>query len=72
MATLIAGGDSFVYGSELKDCWSYNQKNNTANEQASLNTYPALIAKELGWDYSMTLNEGIKKTYLWIKNQTTD
>jgi len=51
MATLIAGGDSFVYGSELKDCWSYDGKNNTTNEQASLNTYPALIAKELGWNY---------------------
>jgi nucleoside-diphosphate-sugar epimerase len=30
-----------------------------------------LVRKELGWDYSMTLNEGIKKTYLWIKDQTT-
>ena len=31
-----------------------------------------LVRKELGWDYSMTLNEGIKKTYLWIKDQTAD
>ena len=29
-----------------------------------------LVRKELGWDYSMTLKEGIKKTYLWIKGQT--
>jgi len=28
-----------------------------------------LVRKELGWDYSMTLKEGIEKTYLWIKNQ---
>ena len=28
-----------------------------------------LIRKELGWDYSMTLEEGIKKTYDWIWNQ---
>ena len=29
-----------------------------------------LVRKELGWDYSMTLKEGIVKTYLWIKDQT--
>jgi nucleoside-diphosphate-sugar epimerase len=29
-----------------------------------------LVRKELGWDYSMTLKEGIEKTYLWIKGQT--
>lgn len=28
-----------------------------------------LVRKELGWDYSMTLKEGIKKTYFWIKDQ---
>jgi GDP-D-mannose 3',5'-epimerase len=28
-----------------------------------------LIRKELGWDYSMTLKEGISKTYHWIKSQ---
>jgi GDP-D-mannose 3', 5'-epimerase len=28
-----------------------------------------LIRKELGWDYSMTLEEGIRKTYNWIKEQ---
>jgi nucleoside-diphosphate-sugar epimerase len=28
-----------------------------------------LVRKELGWDYSMTLKEGIEKTYLWIKSQ---
>jgi nucleoside-diphosphate-sugar epimerase len=28
-----------------------------------------LIRKELGWDYSMTLEEGISKTYAWIKDQ---
>ena len=29
-----------------------------------------LVKKELDWDYSMTLKEGIQKTYLWIKVQT--
>jgi nucleoside-diphosphate-sugar epimerase len=28
-----------------------------------------LVRKELGWDYSMSLQEGIEKTYLWIKGQ---
>ena len=28
-----------------------------------------LIRKELGWDYSMTLEEGIRKTYNWINLQ---
>ena len=28
-----------------------------------------LIRKELGWDYSQTLEEGILKTYNWISNQ---
>jgi len=31
-----------------------------------------LIRKELGWDYSMTLEEGISKTYNWIKEQMND
>jgi GDP-D-mannose 3',5'-epimerase len=28
-----------------------------------------LIREKLGWDYSLTLKEGIEKTYLWIKGQ---
>jgi nucleoside-diphosphate-sugar epimerase len=28
-----------------------------------------LIRKELGWDYSQSLEEGIRKTYNWIKGQ---
>jgi nucleoside-diphosphate-sugar epimerase len=28
-----------------------------------------VIRKELGWDYSQTLEEGILKTYNWIKEQ---
>jgi GDP-D-mannose 3',5'-epimerase len=28
-----------------------------------------LIRKELGWDYSMPLSEGLEKTYLWIQSQ---
>ena len=28
-----------------------------------------VIRKELGWDYSQTLEEGISKTYSWINSQ---
>jgi nucleoside-diphosphate-sugar epimerase len=28
-----------------------------------------LIRKELSWDYSVSLEDGIKKTYSWIANQ---
>ena len=28
-----------------------------------------LIRKELGWDYSQSLEEGIEKTYAWIVEQ---
>jgi nucleoside-diphosphate-sugar epimerase len=28
-----------------------------------------IIRKELGWDYSQTLEEGIRKTYDWIHEQ---
>ena len=28
-----------------------------------------LIRKELGWNYSQTLEEGIRKTYDWIEEQ---
>ena len=28
-----------------------------------------LIRKKLGWNYSMTLKEGILKTYFWINEQ---
>ena len=28
-----------------------------------------LIREKLGWDYSQTLEEGIRKTYKWIQTQ---
>jgi nucleoside-diphosphate-sugar epimerase len=28
-----------------------------------------IVRRELGWDYSMTLEEGISKTYDWIVEQ---
>jgi nucleoside-diphosphate-sugar epimerase len=31
-----------------------------------------LIREKLGWDYSMSLEEGIFKTYKWIEDQEND
>jgi nucleoside-diphosphate-sugar epimerase len=28
-----------------------------------------LIREKLGWDYEQTLEDGIRKTYIWIKEQ---
>jgi hypothetical protein len=28
-----------------------------------------LVREKLNWDYSMSLKEGIEKTYVWIKGQ---
>ena len=33
------------------------------------NSDNTLIREKLGWDYSMTLEEGISKTYNWIVEQ---
>jgi nucleoside-diphosphate-sugar epimerase len=35
------------------------------------NSNNSLIREKLGWDYSMSLVEGINKTYEWIKQQNT-
>lgn len=56
MGKLIAGGDSFIYGSELADC--FVEHDGVAVEQASQLTYPALIAKELNLDYVCAARPG--------------
>jgi nucleoside-diphosphate-sugar epimerase len=33
------------------------------------NSDNSLIREKLGWDYSMSLEEGLSKTYNWINNQ---
>jgi nucleoside-diphosphate-sugar epimerase len=30
-----------------------------------------LVREKLDWDYSMSLKDGIAKTYLWIKDQNS-
>jgi nucleoside-diphosphate-sugar epimerase len=34
-----------------------------------LNSSNILIRRELGWDYSLTLKEGLRETYFWIERQ---
>jgi hypothetical protein len=53
LGKLIAGGDSFIYGSELADCID-----DQGHEQISQLTYPALIAKELNLDYVCAARPG--------------
>ena len=48
MGVLVAGGDSFVYGSELADCLN----------RPSTSTYPALIAKKLNLEYVCAAQPG--------------
>ncbi len=31
-----------------------------------------VVRRELGWDYEQTLEEGIRKTYEWIKGQINE
>jgi nucleoside-diphosphate-sugar epimerase len=33
------------------------------------NSDNTLIKEKLGWNYTMTLKEGIEKTYKWIEKQ---
>ena len=46
---IVAGGDSFVYGAELKDCHS---------GQHSLSTFPALLANSIDADYVCVAESG--------------
>lgn len=57
MGYLIAGGDSFIYGSELTDC-----VDESGVEQASKLTFPSLIAKECGLEYVCTAMPGYSNT----------
>jgi hypothetical protein len=54
MTTLIAGGDSYIYGQELADCeWGV---------QHSTNTFSALLAKTFDLDYKCTAIPGYSNT----------
>lgn len=69
MGRLIAGGDSFTYGSELKDCVLIS-KDNPPREVFSHMTYSALIAKELQFEYICAAHPGYSNSA--IRRSTMD
>ena len=75
MAVLIAGGDSFTYGSELSD--GTNRLVQPWLEQVSMSTFPALLAKRLGMEYQCAAlpglaNSAIRRATMNICEQTKD
>jgi hypothetical protein len=75
----LAGGDSFTYGSELKDGVTPFDPNGTApaQEQVSQSTFTALTAKELAMDYLCVAHPGysnssIRRTVMNACEQTKD
>ena len=76
MGKLIAGGDSFTYGSELKGCFKI-QENSTPIEVPSPYAYSALIAAELGLEYVCAAapgysNSAIRRNTMDMCEQHTD
>ena len=72
MGKLVAGGDSFIYGSELRDCID-----SQGREQVSHLTYPALIAKETNMEYVCVARPGysnaaIRRTVIDACEQNSD
>lgn len=70
MACLIAGGDSFTFGSELQGCYDKNRI-----EVASPNSYTSLIANEAKLDYQCVAfpgysNDAISRTVIDTCNIT--
>jgi hypothetical protein len=76
MGKLIAGGDSFTYGSELKDCFQLVE-GSLPKEVHSHHTYSALLANELKLDYLCVAypgnsNSAIRRTVMNACNEHTD
>ena len=57
MGKLVAGGDSFTYGSELKDCFRLGNGHPPV-EVYSNSSYTALLAKELNLEYVCAAHPG--------------
>ena len=55
-----------------RDCWKEdNQRHVDALGVRGRNSNNDLIREKLGWDYEMTLEEGMKKTYEWVRWQVS-
>ena len=40
-------------------------------QNLTINPFNDLVREKLGWDYEMTLEEGMKKTYEWVRWQVS-
>ena len=69
MGKLIAGGDSFIYGSELGDCVAISE-NSPPKEVYSFHTYSALLANELKLEYICAAHPGYSNSA--IRRSTMD
>lgn len=76
---LVAGGDSFTYGSELKDGVTPHDPNGTepARPQVSQSTFPALLAKEFNIEYQCAAypgfsNSAIRRTTMNMCEKLSD
>ena len=77
MGPVNIGSEEMVTINELVDiaAKAANKKVEKNNIEVSFtgvrgrNSDNTLIREKLGWDYSITLEEGIKKTYEWIRWQ---
>lgn len=61
---LVAGGDSFTYGSELKDGVTPLDPTGTkpAEQTVSLSTFPALLARDFGMQYECAAYPGFSNS----------
>lgn len=76
MGKLIAGGDSFTYGSELKNCYKI-QEDGSPIEVYSPYAYPALLSNELKLEYVCAAvpgysNSAIRRSTMDICEQHND
>jgi hypothetical protein len=69
LGRLIAGGDSFTYGSELKDCFILCE-GSLPKEVYSYNSYSALLARELNLEYVCAAHPGYSNSA--IRRNTMD
>ena len=53
----------------FKNAYNTALQHSDLDLKLNLNSNNDLIRKNLNWDYKMTLEEGISKTYKWISSQ---
>ena len=77
MGPVNIGSEEMVTINKLVDTASVNKEVRKIHIDGPLgvrgrNSNNDLIREKLGWDYSQTLEEGIRKTYEWIREQVSE